>query len=304
MASHALALFIAEASRYPLLSQAEEAELGRRVQSIGDQKAAQKLVKHNFRLVIWMARRYTRPGLQLDDLIQWGNIGLMIAAQRYDPAKSRFTTYAYHWIRQSVLRNIQDRETLIRVPVYRYADILTVHRTAKELTKELGREPVPEEIARRSGISIRRVGQALQTGEQRGVVTITKYLDVPDTDEYVSSDDVLPDIYSMTPEDILLKREELKQRRLAVITFVERVRCSEALSSVQKEIFLGYFGLRDTREPLTMEDLGGEFGITRERVRQIINRVWRVTGRSEHSYHLFRSALRTLRGYEEFMESV
>ena len=247
-------LKINEIGQIPLLSEEEERELGRR-SAQGDESARRKLEEGNLRLVVSLAKRYTGRGVQLMDLIQEGNMGLMRAAEKYDYTKeNRFSTYASWWIKEAMQRAIDQQAREIRVPVHVAENMKRVQKISKELQQELGREPLPKEIAEKLGN---------KTEEE--VKDILSYLQNPVSletpvgeDGENSLGDMVEDKREATPEeamDVLVRKEEVSEL-LASLTERER-----------QVIGLRY-GLEDGRTH-TLEEIGGILNVTRERVRQI-----------------------------------
>lgn len=249
-----LKIYLDEIGQIPLLSEEEERELGRR-SAQGDESARRKLEEGNLRLVVSLAKRYTGRGVQLMDLIQEGNMGLMRAAEKYDYTKeNRFSTYASWWIKEAMQRAIDQQAREIRVPVHVAENMKRVQKISKELQQELGREPLPKEIAEKLGN---------KTEEE--VKDILSYLQNPVSletpvgeDGENSLGDMVEDKREATPEeamDVLVRKEEVSEL-LASLTERER-----------QVIGLRY-GLEDGRTH-TLEEIGGILNVTRERVRQI-----------------------------------
>ena len=249
-----LKIYLNEIGQIPLLSEEEERELGRR-SAQGDESARRKLEEGNLRLVVSLAKRYTGRGVQLMDLIQEGNMGLMRAAEKYDYTKeNRFSTYASWWIKEAMQRAIDQQAREIRVPVHVAENMKRVQKISKELQQELGREPLPKEIAEKLGN---------KTEEE--VKDILSYLQNPVSletpvgeDGENSLGDMVEDKREATPEeamDVLVRKEEVTEL-LASLTERER-----------QVIGLRY-GLEDGRTH-TLEEIGGILNVTRERVRQI-----------------------------------
>ena len=247
-------IYLNEIGQIPLLSEEEERELGRR-SAQGDESARRKLEEGNLRLVVSLAKRYTGRGVQLMDLIQEGNMGLMRAAEKYDYTKeNRFSTYASWWIKEAMQRAIDQQAREIRVPVHVAENMKRVQKISKELQQELGREPLPKEIAEKLGN---------KTEEE--VKDILSYLQNPVSletpvgeDGENSLGDMVEDKREATPEeamDVLVRKEEVSEL-LASLTERER-----------QVIGLRY-GLEDGRTH-TLEEIGGILNVTRERVRQI-----------------------------------
>lgn len=249
-----LQIYLNEIGQIPLLSEEEERELGRR-SAQGDESARRKLEEGNLRLVVSLAKRYTGRGVQLMDLIQEGNMGLMRAAEKYDYTKeNRFSTYASWWIKEAMQRAIDQQAREIRVPVHVAENMKRVQKISKELQQELGREPLPKEIAEKLGN---------KTEEE--VKDILSYLQNPVSletpvgeDGENSLGDMVEDKREATPEeamDALVRKEEVSEL-LASLTERER-----------QVIGLRY-GLEDGSTH-TLEEIGGILNVTRERVRQI-----------------------------------
>ena len=249
-----LKIYLNEIGQIPLLSEEEERELGRR-SAQGDESARRKLEEGNLRLVVSLAKRYTGRGVQLMDLIQEGNMGLMRAAEKYDYTKeNRFSTYASWWIKEAMQRAIDQQAREIRVPVHVAENMERVQKISKELQQELGREPLPKEIAEKLGN---------KTEEE--VKDILSYLQNPVSletpvgeDGENSLGDMVEDKREATPEeamDVLVRKEEVSEL-LASLTERER-----------QVIGLRY-GLEDGSTH-TLEEIGGILNVTRERVRQI-----------------------------------
>ena len=249
-----LKIYLNEIGQIPLLSEEEERELGRR-SAQGDESATRKLEEGNLRLVVSLAKRYTGRGVQLMDLIQEGNMGLMRAAEKYDYTKeNRFSTYASWWIKEAMQRAIDQQAREIRVPVHVAENMKRVQKISKELQQELGREPLPKEIAEKLGN---------KTEEE--VKDILSYLQNPVSletpvgeDGENSLGDMVEDKREATPEeamDVLVRKEEVSEL-LASLTERER-----------QVIGLRY-GLEDGSTH-TLEEIGGILNVTRERVRQI-----------------------------------
>ena len=249
-----LKIYLNEIGQIPLLSEEEERELGRR-SAQGDESARRKLEEGNLRLVVSLAKRYTGRGVQLMDLIQEGNMGLMRAAEKYDYTKeNRFSTYASWWIKEAMQRAIDQQAREIRVPVHVAENMKRVQKISKELQQELGREPLPKEIAEKLGN---------KTEEE--VKDILSYLQNPVSletpvgeDGENSLGDMVEDKREATPEeamDVLVRKEEVSEL-LASLTERER-----------QVIGLRY-GLEDGSTH-TLEEIGGNLNVTRERFRQI-----------------------------------
>lgn len=252
--SEPLKIYLREIGQIPLLSEEEERELGRK-SAAGDESARRRLEEGNLRLVVSLAKHYTGRGVPLMDLIQEGNLGLMHAAEKYDYTKeNRFSTYASWWIKESMQRAIDQQSREIRVPVHVAENMKKVQRAAKELQQELGRDAAPKEIAEKMG--------DLTEEEVKNILMCFQSpvsLETPiGEDGEDSLGDMVEDRSEATPEeamDILVRREEVQE-------------LLEALSDRERQVIRLRFGLEDGRSR-TLEEIGGQLGVTRERVRQI-----------------------------------
>jgi RNA polymerase primary sigma factor len=248
-----LALYFQEVGRYPLLSRAEEVRLARAAAS-GDEAAKRRLVESNLRLVVTIARKYRGLGLDLLDLIQEGNLGLMKAAEKYDWQRDvKFATYASWWIRQAIFRAISTKSRLVRIPTRLAEAAAKVRRTEQELAQRLGRKPSAAEVAGAAAVSERLVAD-LRRAEQAPVSLAELIGDA----EEMSLADVLGDETEESPADALAASEEESSLASAYSGLGERSR----------RILELRYGL-DGSEPRTMEDVASELGVSRERVRQL-----------------------------------
>ena len=249
-----LKIYLNEIGQIPLLSEEEERELGRR-SAQGDESARRKLDEGNLRLVVSLAKRYTGRGVQLMDLIQEGNMGLMRAAEKYDYTKeNRFSTYASWWIKEAMQRAIDQQAREIRVPVHVAENMKRVQKISKELQQELGREPLPKEIAEKLGN---------KTEEE--VKDILSYLQNPVSLETPVGEDGENSLGAMVED----KREATPEEAMDVLVRKEEV--SELLASLterERQVIGLRYGLEDGSTH-TLEEIGGILNVTRERVRQI-----------------------------------
>jgi RNA polymerase primary sigma factor len=241
-----------------LLTHAEELDLARR-KDLGDEAARRRLVECNLRLVISMARAYSTSGVPLLDLIQEGNMGLMRAVEKFDYRRGyKLSTYATWWIRQSMSRAIADQGRTIRLPLHVLDVVKKLHRANRKLTQTLGRDPLPSELAAELGIAVERVI------ELQRMVEDPVSLESPVGDGESSFSDMVEDVNSKRPDDQVAGDERRKQLEEALDTLNERTR----------HVLEARFGLNN-REPATLEQVGAEIGVTRERVRQIETRALR-----------------------------
>ncbi|RJG20441.1 RNA polymerase sigma factor RpoD [Paenibacillus thiaminolyticus] len=246
-------MYLKEIGRVPLLSAEEEIELAKRVVQ-GDAEAKQRLAEANLRLVVSIARRYIGRGMMLLDLIQEGNMGLMRAVDKFDYTKGyKFSTYATWWIRQAITRSIADQARTIRVPVHMVETINKLNRISKELLQELGREPSPEEIAVKMEITPEKVREIMKIGQE------PVSIETPVGDENDSSlGDFIEDQEALAPADAAAYELLKVQLEDVLDTLTER----------EQNVLRLRFGLDDGRTR-TLEEVGHEFGVTRERIRQI-----------------------------------
>ena len=246
-------MYLKEIGNVPLLSGDEEVELAKRVEA-GDEEAKKALTEANLRLVVSIAKKYVGRGMPFLDLIQEGNMGLMKAVDKFDYTKGyKFSTYATWWIRQAITRGIADTGRTIRVPVHMVETINKTLRMTRTLLQEFGREPTPEEVADRLNVPVSRVREVLKIS--RDPVS----LDTPIGEEDDSHlGDFIEDDTALSPADsaaFSMLREELGT-------------ALESLTDRERQVVRLRFGLEDGRAR-TLEEVGKEFNVTRERIRQI-----------------------------------
>ena len=245
--------YLKEIGQVPLLSAQQEMELARAAQA-GDEEARRKLSEANLRLVVSVAKRYAGRGLPFLDLIQEGNLGLMKAAEKFEPERGfKFSTYATWWIRQSITRAIADQGRTIRIPVHLVENINRVKKTAGELLRKNGREPTVEEIAVRMDLEPDKVRELLQLAQD------PVSLETPvGEEEDAHLEDFIRDEEAGVPVEEA-GRQLLHRELLNVL---------KSLTPREERVITLRFGLEDGRSR-TLEELGREFNVTRERVRQI-----------------------------------
>jgi RNA polymerase primary sigma factor len=253
----AVQMYLKEIGKTPLLKAEEEVALAKRKEK-GDEKARQQLMKANLRLVVSIAKKYVHrsPNLSILDLIQEGNIGLSRAVDKFDYHKGfKFSTYATWWIRQAITRALADQSRTIRIPVHMVETISKYTQIKRKLTQELGRVPLAEEIANEMGIEVSKVHYIQKISQE--VISLETPLD-ENENEGVTLSDFVKDDQSLTPEQLAnqtLLRNQLKQ-------------IINDLSPREQKILSMRFGLEDNVTH-TLEEVGKEFGVTRERIRQI-----------------------------------
>ncbi len=246
-------MYLKEIGKVPLLSAEEEIELARRMEE-GDEEAKKKLAEANLRLVVSIAKRYVGRGMLFLDLIQEGNLGLIKAVEKFDYNKGyKFSTYATWWIRQAITRAIADQARTIRIPVHMVETINKLIRVSRQLLQELGREPTPEEIAEEMNMPVERVREILKISQE------PVSLETPIGEEEDSHlGDFIPDDNIPVPADaaaFTLLKEQLFE---VLGTLTDR----------EQKVLRLRFGLDDGRAR-TLEEVGKEFNVTRERIRQI-----------------------------------
>ncbi len=246
-------MYLKEIGRIPLLTREEEITLAQKVEA-GDLRAKEKLTASNLRLVVSIAKKYIGRGMSFLDLIQEGNKGLIRAVEKYDWKKGyKFSTYATWWIRQAITRAIADQARTIRIPVHMVETINKLIRTQRRLMQDLGREPTAEEIGSEMEVEPDRVREILKISQK------TTSLETPigdDDDSYLG--DFIADETQVSPYDATSKRL-LKENIGEVLS---------ALSDREAKVLKMRFGLGGNR-PMTLEEVGLKFGVTRERIRQI-----------------------------------
>ncbi|MCS7035825.1 MAG: RNA polymerase sigma factor RpoD/SigA [Saprospiraceae bacterium] len=267
--SQSLEKYLQEIGKVDLLTPEEEVELAKRIKQ-GDQAALEKLTKANLRFVVSVAKQYQNQGLSLSDLINEGNLGLIKAAQRFDETRGfKFISYAVWWIRQSILQALAEQSRIVRLPLNKVGSLNKINKAFSELEQTYEREPsaeelaemleiTPEEVETTLGVAARHVSMdaPFVEGEDNSLIDVLENKDVPGTDQHLEYMDSL--------------RREI-ERSLSTLT------------DRQADVIKLYFGI-GVDHPLSLEDIGDRFGLTRERVRQIkdkaINKL-RATSRSK-----------------------
>ena len=246
-------VYLKDIGRVPLLTMEEELELAKKMNE-GDEKAKKRLSEANLRLVVSIAKRHVGRGMQFLDLIQEGNLGLMKAVEKFDYTKGfRFSTYATWWIRQAITRANAEQARTIRIPVHMVETINKLTRATRVLVQKLGRDPTPEELSEEMGISVERVAEIQQ------IALDPVSLETPIGEEEDSHlGDFIEDVHIASPNESATTTM-LKEQLLAVL---------DSLTPREEMVLRLRYGL-DDGHPRTLEEVGKEFGVTRERIRQI-----------------------------------
>jgi RNA polymerase primary sigma factor len=249
----ALQLFLNEAGRWPLLTAEEEVELAKRIER-GDKEAKDRMINSNLRLVVSIAKRYQGHGLSLLDLIQEGIIGLIRAVEKFDWRRGfKFSTYATWWIRQAVQRGVANKSRTIRIPVHIAEREQRIARAERELAPKLGRQPTEEEVAKQAKLPLKQVREVREVA--RAITSLDRPLGEEGESvlgELIAGDQAPPE------EDVTVSLEQQVLRR-AVAQLPER----------EREVLKLRYGMNGDRDPASLEAIGRELGLTRERVRQI-----------------------------------
>ena len=255
-ADDSVKMYLREIGKIPLLTEEEEDKYSKLALE-GDKKAKDIMVESNMRLVVSVAKRYSGRGLDLLDLIQEGNTGLLRAVEKFDPSKGfKFSTYATWWIRQAITRAIADQARTIRIPVHMVETINKVLRTTRKLTQELNREPSNEEIAKELGMEVEKVEYVSRIKQDIASLDASVGRDGEDDDSVLG--DFVEDEERASPEDAAVT-QILKEQLAAILS---------TLSDREQKIIKMRFGIGGER-PHTLEEVGEEFSVTRERIRQI-----------------------------------
>ncbi len=260
-----LDIYLREIRRTDLLAPADEARLARRIRR-GDRTALDELVTANLRFVVSVARSYAGRGLPFADLVNEGNVGLVKAAERFDETRGcRFISYAIWWIRQSILQALAEQPRVVRLPLNRAGKAMRIDRTTQTLAQGLGREPTDDEVARATRLTVGQV-DAHRRWAQRAVS-----LDAPASDEAEGTlGDLLQDFEAAPPDHDVIRQGLARDVRRAM----------RLLDRRERRILDRYFGIA-SGEPTTLEAIGRDLGLTRERVRQLKERaIGKIRGSS------------------------
>ncbi len=254
ISTDSIQMYLREIGKVPLLTTEEEISLAKR-KDRGDKEAEYRIIEANLRLVVSIAKKFVDKSLSLLDLIQEGNIGLFRAVEKFDYRKGyKFSTYATWWIRQAITRALADQSRTIRIPVHMVETINKFQQIQRQLIQDLGREPLPEEVAAEMGETVEKVRHIIKINQD----TISIDTSVGDDDENSTLEDFIEDVRTVTP-DRAAALQLLKERMHAIIN---------TLHPREQKILEMRFGLLDGVSH-TLEEVGEEFGVTRERIRQI-----------------------------------
>ncbi|BDQ04403.1 MAG: sigma-70 family RNA polymerase sigma factor [Ignavibacterium sp.] len=262
--------YLSEIAKEPLLTAEDEIELAIKIRN-GDTAALERLIKSNLRFVVSVAKQYQNQGLSLGDLINEGNVGLMKAARRFDETRGfKFISYAVWWIRQSILQALAEQSRIVRLPLNRVGTLNKIGKAYSHLEQEFEREPSPEELANALEMDVEEISDVMKmTGKPMS-------MDAPfNQNEENSLHDVLVNDDLPSPDDELMT-ESLKE---------EIKRALNVLNEREKEVLKLYFGI-DNDQPLTLEEIGEKFNLTRERVRQIKEKAIRKLRHNSRSKNL------------------
>ena len=249
-----VAIYLKETKRFPLLTHEATMELFRKYKEDGDKKAKQKIIEHNLRLVVDIAKRYSNNGIEFSDLIQEGNMGLIKALDKFDYTKGfRFSTYATWWIRQSINRSIFDNGKTIRIPVHAHEAISKIKKVRNQLTQILGHEPSTEEISKATGYEVDKIR------EMERISQLTVSMETPVGDE---TDSTLGDFIADDQAENAVQIAENSYLREVLLATLD------TLDARQKEVIEMRFGLTNGKL-MTLDEVGKKYNVTRERVRQI-----------------------------------
>lgn len=252
-------IYLRQIGKIPLLSPEEELDLAKQIQEKHDEFAKDMLVNANLRLVVSIAKKYIGRGLSFLDLIQEGNVGLIKAAGRFDYKKGyKFSTYATWWIQQSITRAIADKARIIRLPIHMIDSISKIRRATLELTTELGRTPTKQEIAYRLGLTVPKLTSIIKSAQS------TISMDMPTTAEEDSSkiSDFIIDDSTISPDGRVTNDNLLEDTRKIL----------DQLSQKERDVLILRYGLDNNGMKKTLDEIGSQYGVSRERIRQIETR--------------------------------
>ena len=258
-ADDSVKIYLRQIGKIPLLSTEEELELAKKIQENDDNLAKKTLVNANLRLVVSIAKKYIGRGLSFLDLIQEGNVGLIKAAGRFDYRKGyKFSTYATWWIQQSITRAIADKARMIRLPIHMIDSISKIRKATLDLTSELGRTPTKQEIAYRMGVTVQKLTSIIKSAQS------TISMDTPATNDEESSKiaDFIVDNSTITPDSKVSQENLLEDIRTIL----------DKLSQKERDVLILRYGLDNDGTKKTLDEIGTQYNVSRERIRQIETR--------------------------------
>lgn len=252
-------IYLQQIGKIPLLTTAEELNIARKVQDEHCEISKNVLVNANLRLVVSIAKKYIGRGLSFLDLIQEGNMGLMKAAERFDYTKGyKFSTYATWWVQQAITRAIADKARIIRLPIHMIESLSKIRKTTIELTTELGRAPTKQEIAYRLGLTVNKLTALVKSAQS----TISIETPANQKEDSTKIGDYIVDESTITP-DSRVSQENL---------FEDIRKMLSQLSPKERDVLILRYGLDNNGTKKTLDEIGSQYGVSRERIRQIENR--------------------------------
>lgn len=252
-------IYLQQIGKIPLLSSEQELDLAKKIYEEHDDFSKNLLVNANLRLVVSIAKKYIGRGLSFLDLIQEGNMGLMKAASRFDYTKGyKFSTYATWWIQQSITRAIADKARIIRLPIHMIESLGKIRRATIDLTTELGHSPTKQEIAYRLGVPVNKLTQIIKSAQS----TISMETPANSSEDSSKIADFIVDEDSITP-DSRVSQENL---------FEDIRKMLNQLSPKERDVLILRYGLDNNGAKKTLDEIGSQYGVSRERIRQIENR--------------------------------
>ena len=259
-ADDSVRIYLQQIGKIPLLSSDEELDLAKKIKDERDEFSKNLLVNANLRLVVSIAKKYIGRGLSFLDLIQEGNMGLMKAAGRFDYTKGyKFSTYATWWIQQSITRAIADKARIIRLPIHMIESLGKIRRTTIDLTTELGHAPTKQEIAYRLGVPVSKLTSIIKAAQS------TVSMDTPtgnSDDDSGKISDFIVDESTITPDSRVSQENLLEDIRKIL----------NQLSQKERDVLILRYGLDNNGVKKTLDEIGSQYGVSRERIRQIENR--------------------------------
>ena len=252
-------IYLQQIGKIPMLSPEEELDIAKKIKDEHSEFSKNVLVNANLRLVVSIAKKYIGRGLSFLDLIQEGNIGLMKAAERFDYTKGyKFSTYATWWVQQSITRAIADKARSIRLPIHMIESLNKIKKTTIDMTTELGRTPTKQEIAYRLGISVAKLNQILKSAQP----TISMETPAYQKDDSSKIADYIVDNSTITPESMVSQESMLEDIKKML----------NQLMPKERDVLIMRYGLNSDGGKKTLDEIGSQYGVSRERIRQIENR--------------------------------